>query len=277
MSKQDVTYIVNFLMILKLFFLSEQNQLSLKGSVALVSTPLAPPNLKNFNCLDEIETEIIKEKKNSHFKSKFCSMDNSLISCKNSSFPNNNSSRKKKSFKFYKTTFAVKFNSCSHGDPLVDVVPLILSSENLSLLLPNNIIQENGIQTLFKFISPNTTFYSVFGFDYDTDQNLNLSVQFNETFTDNQVVSETVQAIKNTNLKEQETTYIQNVSLICVFVDTTKDGFSDNGCESKFSSFSNNITCDCNHATVFTIILSVSLTTVPKSVQVRYFIYFLMF
>ena len=159
----------------------------------------------------------------------------------------------------------------------MDVVPLILSSENLTSLLPNNITQENGIQTLYKFLSPNTTFYSVFGFDYDTKQNLNLSVQFNKTFTDSQVVSETVQAITNTNLKEQKTTYVQNVSLICVFVDTKNNVFSENGCKSKFSTFSNNITCDCNHATMFTIILSVSLTTVPKSVQVRYFTRFLIF
>ena len=234
---------------------------------------------KNFKCVEELEAEIIKEMRNSHFKSKFCNKIDSFNFSKsiNSSFCNNNNKRREWRFKRNRTTLSVIFNNYfndSFKDPVVDVVSLILSSENLNSLLRNNITQDNGMQTLFEFPSPNTTFHSVLGFDYDTEQNLNLSVQFNKTFTDFQIVSETIQAIKNTNLKEQKTIYIQNVSLECVFVDTKNNMFSSYGCRSKFSSFSNNITCDCNHATMFTIILSVSLTTVPQSVQVRYFVCF---
>ena len=216
--------------------------------------------------------------RNSNFKLNFCNKIDSFNFSKsmNSSFCNNNNRREWR-FKRFRTTFSVIFNNYfndSFKDSVVDVVSLILSSKNLSSLLRNKITQDNGMQTLFEFPSPNTTLYSVLGFDYDTEQNLNLSVQFNKTFTDFQIVSEKIQAIKNNNLKEQKTTYIQNVSLECVFVDTKSNIFSSDGCRSKFSSFSNNITCDCNHATMFTIILSVSLTTVPQSVQVKYFVCF---
>ena len=243
------------------------------GVLKLINASLAYLK-KNFKCVEELEPEIIKEVRNLHFESNFCKKVNAFILSK--CFPKK-IGKKKQRFKRFRTTFSVELNNYfndSFEDPVVDVVSLILSSENLSPLLRNNITQDNGIQTLFKFLSPNTTLYSVFGFDYDTDQNLNLSVQFNKTLTDSKVVSETIQAIKNTNLKEQKTTYIQNVSLECVFVDTKNNMFSSYGCRSKFSSFSNNITCDCNHATMFTIILSVSLTTVPKRVQVRQFVSF---
>ena len=243
------------------------------GVLKLINASLAYLK-KNFKCVEELEPEIIKEVRNLHFESNFCKKVNAFILSK--CFPKK-IGKKKQRFKRFRTTFSVELNNYfndSFEDPIVDVVSLILSSENLSPLLRNNITKDNGIQTLFKFLSPNTTLYSVFGFDYDTDQNLNLSVQFNKTLTDSKVVSETIQAIKNTNLKEQKTTYIQNVSLECVFVDTKNNMFSSDGCRSKFSSFSNNITCDCNHATMFTIILSVSLTTVPKSVQVRQFVSF---
>ena len=97
---------------------------------------------KNFKCVEELEAEIIKEMRNSHFKSKFCNKIDSFNFFKsmNSSFCNNNK-RKEWRFKRNRTTLSVTFNNYfndSFKDPVVDVVSLILSSENLNSLLRNS-------------------------------------------------------------------------------------------------------------------------------------------
>ena len=143
-------------------------------------------------------------------------------------------------------------------------------SEALSFLLPQSVTSSSNFETVTVLISPDTTrLYSVLGFDKKTRESIieNLEVQI--TLKENASnAQQKIWDLMQTKKLEGKQVFANQASLKCVFINTTTEMLSDYGCQSNSSQSLSQINCICNHTTVFTIVLSVSLKTVPYGVKV---------
>ena len=118
----------------------------------------------------------------------------------------------------------------------------------------------------------NVKLYSVLGFgqfdatsDDDVFVDLNLQVGGNWTIS-SLITKQAIQTFLSDN--QLSSSAIKNAILRCVFIDIDTNSYSEEGCESVSSPDLNQVFCNCSHATVFTIVLSVSVKKVPYDVQV---------
>ena len=118
----------------------------------------------------------------------------------------------------------------------------------------------------------NVKLYSVLGFgqfdatsDDDVFVDLNLQVGGNWTIS-SLITKQAIQTFLSDN--QLSSSAIKNATLRCVFIDIDTNSYSEEGCESVSSPDLNQVFCNCSHATVFTIVLSVSVKKVPYDVQV---------
>ena len=162
----------------------------------------------------------------------------------------------------------------SNDSTVIGVTPFDINASLVTYLFMNKTTQETDVISTTILPLQNRRFYSVLGFeDFDNDSgndiyvDLDLHVGANWTFP-TKVPIQTLQSfLNNTNLSSSA---IKGAHLKCVFIDTNESSLSDEGCESVSSPDLSHVTCICNHATVFTIVLSVSVEQVPYSVQVMF-------
>ena len=120
-----------------------------------------------------------------------------------------------------------------------------------------------------KFAYKNIRFYSVLGIQKLDDVNGFVDIDLNvssDWIISSQRSGESLQAYLNENVINVSA--IEDVTLTCVLIDTNTSSLSAKCCESFPSTDLSQVSCSCNHATVFTIVLSVSARTVPYEVQV---------
>ena len=161
-----------------------------------------------------------------------------------------------------------------NNSTVIGVIPFDINSSLVSSLFINKTTQQTDVISTTILPLQNGRFYSVLGFeDFDNDSDndiyvdLDLHVGANWTFP-TKVPNQTLQSfLNNTNLRASA---IKGAQLKCTFIDTNESSLSDEGCESVSSPDLSQVTCICNHATVFTIVLSVSVKQVPYSVQVMF-------
>ena len=154
---------------------------------------------------------------------------------------------------------------------ILEVIPMDINAKFIPSLLPKPTHQQRYLVSTTKLYMKNLNFYCVLGFQYfeDCDNNdfvdLDLHVA-GDWIINSQQSNETLQAyLRDNNISAFA---IKNVALTCVFIDTNTNSLSAEGCKSFFSADLSQVSCRCNHATVFTIVLSVSVKTVPYAVQV---------
>ena len=160
--------------------------------------------------------------------------------------------------------------SMDQKDYVLDVVSVDINSSLIHAFLANETRRQTIIANYFLPLE-NIGHYSVLGFedfndsDDDTFVDLDLFVRFNWTIqSDN--ASTAFQTFLNQN--QAKIFAVKNASLKCVFINTDEGSYSDSGCQSHFTSDFTHISCECDHATIFTIILSVSVINVPFTVEV---------
>nr|CAB3220063.1 adhesion G-protein coupled receptor D1-like [Phallusia mammillata] len=64
---------------------------------------------------------------------------------------------------------------------------------------------------------------------------------------------------------------INKLEPICLFFDKVEMKYSDRGCVTITDDVTGNVTCKCNHLTLFTVLLAVQSSTIPKGVKVTSF------
>ena len=154
---------------------------------------------------------------------------------------------------------------------ILDVIPMDINAKFISGLLPKPTHQQRYLLSTTKLYVKNLYFYCVLGFQYFEDHDKNDFVDLDlhvagDWIINSQQSNETLQAyLRDNNISAFA---IKNVALTCVFVDTNTNSLSAEGCKSFSTPDLSQVSCRCNHATVFTIVLSVSVKTVPYALQV---------
>ena len=189
---------------------------------------------------------------------RFCSETKQTFQCKNN--------RSNVSFKLNTIDEATRDSE----NYVLDVVAVDINSNFINVFLVNE-TTEQSVVTNHSLPMKNVGHYSVLGFDNfnDTDDDvfldLNFSVRFNWTIQ-SAMASTAFRTFLNQN--EAKIFAVKSASLKCVFINTDEGSYSDSGCRSTFTPDFRHISCECDHATIFTIILSVSVITVPFTVEV---------
>lgn len=161
----------------------------------------------------------------------------------------------------------VKLNESFNDDVILNSEVFDMPSNETSFLLPNITHFSLRKEQLSRQIFSNQTYFDVLGFDSFTDQPAKIDVEFSFSINDTEKLYKKIQSIEYL-MTVKERASIDKASLRCVFIDEEERVFSDRGCTSQSSPDLKNVTCKCNHATIFTIILSITLSVVPQSVQV---------
>ena len=152
---------------------------------------------------------------------------------------------------------------------LLGVIPLDI---DVTDSLSNQSSQETDLIFTSTLPLQNVKFYSVLGFDQfdansDDDVFVDLDLQVSENWTINSsITKQAIQTFLSDN--QLSSSAIKNATLRCVFIDIDTNSYSEEGCESVSSPDLNQVFCNCSHATIFTIVLSVSVKKVPYAVQV---------
>ena len=152
---------------------------------------------------------------------------------------------------------------------LLGVIPLDI---DITASLSNQSSQETDLIFTSTLPLQNVKFYSVLGFDQfdatsDDDVFVDLGLQVGGNWTISSLITkQTIQTFLSDN--HLSSSAIKNATLKCVFIDIDTNSYSEEGCESVSSPDLNQVFCNCSHATVFTIVLSVSVKKVPYAVQV---------
>ena len=152
---------------------------------------------------------------------------------------------------------------------LLGVIPLDI---DVTDSLSNQSSQETDLIFTSTLPLQNVKFYSVLGFDQfdansDDDVFVDLDLQVSENWTINSsITKQAIQTFLSDN--QLSSSVIKNATLRCVFIDIDTNSYSEEGCESVSSPDLNQVFCNCSHATIFTIVLSVSVKKVPYAVQV---------
>ena len=160
--------------------------------------------------------------------------------------------------------------SMNPKDYVLDVVSVNINSSLIDVFLANETRRQTIITNHFLRLEK-IGHYSVLGFedfnDGDDDMfvDLNLSVRFNWTIQPDNA-STAFRTFLNQN--QAKIFAVKSASLKCVFINIDEGSYSDSGCQSNSTSDFRHISCECDHATVFTIILSVSVINVPFTVEV---------
>ena len=170
----------------------------------------------------------------------------------------------------YSLSARVKNKTINNAFFAFEINVFTIPSATVSSLLPRDTTTLSNFETVTLLTSRDTTrLYSVLGFNNVTRDSIieNLEVQI--TLKENasnaqQKVRDLLQARKH----EGKQVFVNQTSLKCVFINTTTEMLSDYGCQSSSSQNLSKISCVCSHTTVFTIVLSVSLKTVPDGVKV---------
>lgn len=148
-------------------------------------------------------------------------------------------------------------------DVMLTVKPIRFPSAKAQTLLKKPTSIGLGRSQVDTLVYPNQTYLSVLGFNSKAEKIQNITVNFTYTIKEPKAVFEKIASLSN-----EKRTYVQQASLKCVFIDSKSGTFSEEGCTSLFSPDFKNVTCTCNHATVFVLLLSLILFTIPEVVQV---------
>ena len=175
-------------------------------------------------------------------------------------------SEQKIDFLMPKTNVTITANSIVK-DVLLNTAALRLPLSSAKLLLPSNIFNESGYQR--SHILLDESYFSVLAIS-GRNSKVDTTVEFKWCF-DPTYIRQAIHTTLEQKRVELGNAKVINFSLQCVFVNVTTKEFSDNGCRSFFilQDQYSQLNCKCDHATVFTIMLTASLKTVPYSVKVR--------
>ncbi|XP_076824353.1 adhesion G-protein coupled receptor G7-like [Clavelina lepadiformis] len=124
----------------------------------------------------------------------------------------------------------------------------------------------NGLEQHF-LPSESIPYMSISGYDGREKIKLNGSVVFQLNQPYEEAVENEILSFVYKN-KMKKTVYVKTIAAVCNFVDTQKQTFSSNGCESINEKKFGPVTCKCNHTTVFAILLSVQAIVVPYGVKI---------
>ena len=155
------------------------------------------------------------------------------------------------------------------SEPISGVIPLDISSNLTMELSRKPKIQQRQLVSTKNLHIKNIRFYSVLGIQKLDDVNGFVDIDLNvssDWIISSQRSGKTLQAYLDEN--DINVSAIKDVNLSCSFIDTNTSSLSTKGCESFPSPDLSQASCSCNHATTFTIVLSVSVRTVPHEVQV---------
>ena len=141
---------------------------------------------------------------------------------------------------------------------------LMILSKGANQLIPNHINTGRYGDVYYVTTASVIPQLSVTGYVENLQSDTTASFIWNGSYSD--IVAE--QLVPFMNNPGGDYVIIKGVSFLCEFVDTTRNKFSDSGCFRRDSNPYGPIHCECNHTTVFAILLSIHATVIPSGVKV---------
>lgn len=152
-----------------------------------------------------------------------------------------------------------------------EIVTTVLAFQTKTARVVQTVGENTGLQSTTQYIAPqNTTYITIFGLSQDSGharaQNRQLSG--NASF----VVSPASMKSACMEIKRQNkstNTKVNQMGPSCSFHDRSSKKYSDAGCATTTDKKTGNVTCKCNHLTVFAVLLAVDTITIPIGVKVK--------
>jgi len=152
---------------------------------------------------------------------------------------------------------------------IVQATELNLPSEVVKgFVKQNEKLKSSNEMTL---LMPDTPFLSVVGTDFYTNSTKQLNVTFSY-----QVSVENLKRLLN-SMSATSRKRIVMLNPKCSFLDFNATRFSNIGCQYIPPDQGTNVTCSCNHTTLFAVLLTVSISEVPYGVQVWWYVFLYLF
>ena len=149
---------------------------------------------------------------------------------------------------------------------IVQATELNLPSEVVKSFVKRNENLESSNE--MSLLLPDTPFLNVVGTDFYTNSTKQLNVTFSYQFSFENL-KRLMNSISATSQKR-----IVMLNPKCSFLDFNATRFSNTGCQYIPPDQGTNVTCSCNHTTLFAVLLTVRTSEVPYGVQVWWYVFF---
>jgi len=141
-----------------------------------------------------------------------------------------------------------------------------LNSSSLKAFIHKDYVFKESNRRSTTFPMPDTPFLSIFALRPNSMETLSLNISFTYPMSTS-LLDEKVQEILDEN--QLGRVLLTDLQLKCSFLNMNKSIFEQTGCSSERSSHSTNITCHCNHTTMFAVLLTATTVIIPYGVQVN--------
>lgn len=141
-----------------------------------------------------------------------------------------------------------------------------LPENAMSLLIPHDKkdIHIHGTKHETMTLFPDAPYISAGSATRSGEANQTNSINF--TFQISEYITEEEEEYQSESLFGRSV--VTDLEVLCSFVDITKQRFSQVGCQYVPARDSRNVTCSCNHTTMFAVLLTASVIDIPKEIQV---------
>ncbi|XP_039257095.2 uncharacterized protein LOC120333789 [Styela clava] len=141
---------------------------------------------------------------------------------------------------------------------------------DIILKQPENLYSGSTLSEYYIFTGRNPTIsVSVFNkenFTYRKDARVTFDVDVLQDFTNSSFLPKDV---PDPSLGRG---YVSDVGYQCMFIDTMSEKMSAEGCEATTYDTGSKVTCDCNHTTMFAVLLTMTEVNVPRGVKILTYI-----